>query len=72
MIPHCLTIQDGVLGAFGLDKLVLTPASRPLALLHLPLLEAAQGNVFSYEHVEGGVNVLQRIIPDENDGIKSL
>ncbi len=72
MVPHCLIIQDGVLGAFRLDELVLTSASRPLALLHLPLLQAAQGNVFPYEHVEGGVDVLQRIIPDKNDGIKAL
>ena len=72
MVPHCLIVRDDILCTFGIDELVVTPASRPLVLLHLPLFQTAQSNVFSHEHVEGGVNVSQRIITDKYDRVEPL
>ena len=72
MVPHCLIIRDHILCAFRLDQLVVTPASGPLTLLHFPLFEAAQGDVFSDEHIESGVDVLQCVITNEHDGVKPL
>ena len=59
-------------GALGLAELVVALASVTLALVELPLLETARGHVLSEQHVEGGVDWLEGVIADEDDGVEAF
>lgn len=64
--------RDDVFEAIRLDKLMVASAGAAFGLAHFPLLQAAQGDVFPEEDVEGGVHVLEHVIADEHDAVESV
>ena len=72
LLPYRLTVHDQVARALGLGELVVALARVALAFVELPLLEAARGHVLSEQHVEGGVDWLEGVVADENDGIEAF
>ena len=72
VLDYLITARDGVLGAVGLDELVVASAGAAFALAHLPLLQAAQSDVFAQEDVECRVDVLEQVVADEEDAVESV
>ena len=72
LLLYRLTVHDHVARAFRLGELVVALASVTLAVVELPLFETARGHVLSEQHVEGGVDWLEGVIADENDGIEAF
>ena len=71
-LPYRLTVHDHVAQALRLGELVIALARVPLAFVELPLLETARGQVLSEQHVEGGVDGLERVVADEHDGVEAF
>ena len=69
---HFLTFSDGKASTVGLDELALASASAALALIHLPLLESAQGGILAKEDIKGRVDLSERVIPHEDNPIESV
>ena len=72
LLSYRLTFRDHVAQTLWLSELIVTLADVTLAFIELPLLETACGNVFSEQHVEGGVDWLQRVIANEDNGVKAF
>ena len=71
-LSYRLTVHDHVARAFGFGELVVALARVPVVFVELPLLETARGQVLSEQHVEGGVDWLQGVIADEDDGVEAF
>ena len=71
-LPYRLTVHDHVARALQLAELVVALARVTLALVELPLLEAARGHVLSEQHVDGGVDWLEGVVADEDDGVEAF
>ena len=71
-LPYHLTVHDHVAHALGLGELAVALAGVPLAFVELPLLETARGQVLSEQHVEGGVDWLEGVVADEDDGVEAF
>ena len=71
-LPYRLTVHDHVARAFRPAELVVALARVPLAFVELPLLETARGHVLSEQHVEGGVDWLEGVVADEDDGVEAF
>ncbi len=71
-VTDFFTARDGILLAFGPDELTIASAAVSFAFTHLPLLQAAQGYVFSQQDVECGIYVLDQIVADEDDAIEAV
>ncbi len=73
IIPsHGQIAHDSVLGTIGFGYLIVTAAFHPLIFLHFPLLKASHRNVLAEEHVECSIYVLDQIIANEDNRIKSF
>lgn len=72
VVNHVLTRSDDILGAASVGQLAVTPADVAFAFLHLPLLKTPHCNVFAYEHIESGIDMLKHVITNKDNGIKAL
>ena len=58
--------------AFRLSELVVATACLALTFVQLPLLETTYGHVLSEQHVESGIDLLERVIANEDNCIKAF
>ena len=70
LLPDRLTVHDHVARALRLGELAVAPAGVTLALVELPLLQTARGHVLPEQDVEGGVDGLEGVVADEDDGVE--
>ena len=55
-----------------LDDLIVTSTAVALNLTHLPLLQASHADIFTKEHIEGGINDFKHIVANEQNAIESF
>jgi len=72
VLPNVFAVSHSIFGAFRPCNLVVASASFTFALLHVPLLEAAQGDVLPKQHVESCIYVFDHVVANENDGIETF
>ena len=72
VLSHNPTVHDHMTPALRLDELAVASARKPLAIIQLPLLEAAQSQVLSEQDVEGGVDGPEGVVADEHQRVEAL
>ena len=71
-LSYGLTLHDHMARAFRIGELIVATASIALAFVQLPLLETTYGQVLPEQHVKGGIDLLERVIANENNCIKAF
>lgn len=71
-LPSSFTRHNHVAQALWLVELVVALAGVTLALVELPLLETTDSDILSEQHVEGGVDMLEGVIANEDESIKAF
>ena len=69
---NLLAIYEDVVGASCVGELIITQASKAIALAQVPLFEATMDDVLTKQHVECSIYVLDGVITNEHDGVKAF
>lgn len=72
ILGNLLAVGDGISHTLWPDKLIVASAGSIIHFDQFPLLEATHGEVLSKQHVESGVDSLQRVITNEYHGIEPI
>ena len=72
LLLNLLARREDVFGAFRPHQLIITSACTTVAVIQFPLLKPAHGYILTQQHVESCIDVLERIIADEDDGVESV
>ena len=58
--------------ALALHDLIITTTRVAFVVLQIPLLQTTPGDILPEEHVECGIDALEHVISDEDNGIESV
>ena len=72
LLSYGLALHDHMARAFWLGELIVATARVTLTFVQLPLFETTHSQVLSEQHVEGRVDLLERVITNENNCIKAF
>ena len=72
IFSHGLAVHNHMAPALGVGELIAALAGDTLTFVELPLLETTHDHVLSEQNVEGGVDLLQGVITDENQCVEAF
>lgn len=72
VLSDVLAVSHSIFDALLPCNLVVASATFTFIVLHVPLLEAAQGDIRSKQHVESCICVFDHVVTDENDGVETF
>lgn len=72
VLSDIFAVGHSIFDALRPCNLVVASASFTFTLLHVPLLEATQGDIRPKQHVESCICVFDHVVADENDGVETF